>query len=227
MPVLVEVSKLSLDHAERHALVVACGKIVEQAKDGRLVAPLEHMLAPSETDVRWGAIEALTKIDTDDAAKALQPHLGEEADLIGNSKSPRFLGRHGIRDGYPYALEHMSEPYLREPALSGRSSTCVGRAPEELRKILDTSNDVAWNSATVRALGRLGVSDLAPRFLEIARDPKNPLAPSALIALGDLHETQALATVRVGLTSRSTELLSTASARAAGQLAALPGVTAR
>ena len=81
VPALVEVSKLSLDHAERHALVVACGKIVEQAKDGRLVAPLEHMLAPSETDVRWGAIEALTKIDTDDAAKALQPHLGEEADL--------------------------------------------------------------------------------------------------------------------------------------------------
>jgi hypothetical protein len=49
--------------------------------------------------------------------------------------------------------------------------------------------------------------------------------PSALVALGDLHETRAVATVRAGLASRNTELL-IASARAAGNLAALPGVTA-
>jgi hypothetical protein len=36
---------LSLDHAERYAFVMACRKIVEQFADGRLVAPLEHMLA--------------------------------------------------------------------------------------------------------------------------------------------------------------------------------------
>ena len=39
------------------------------------------MLAPTEPDVRWGATEALIKIDSDDAAKTLQPHLGEETDL--------------------------------------------------------------------------------------------------------------------------------------------------
>jgi hypothetical protein len=66
---------------------------------------------------------------------------------------------------------------------------------------------------------------LAPQFLEMARNAKNPLAPSALVALGDLHETKAVTTVRAGLASRNTELL-IASARAAGSLAALPGVTA-
>jgi HEAT repeat protein len=130
-----------------------------------------------------------------------------------------------MRDGYPYAIEHMSEPYLREHAISALAAIREPRAIGELRKILNTSNDVVWNSAAVRALGRLGVADLAPQFLEMARDAKNPVGASALIALGDLHETRALATVRVGLASRSTELL-TASARAAGELAALPGVKA-
>jgi HEAT repeat protein len=225
VPALVEVSKLSLDHAERHAFVMASQKIAEKAADGRLVAPLAGMLAPNEPEIRGNAIEALIKIDTDDAARALQPHLSEERDLTGKLKMAAFLGRHGIRDGYPYAIEHMSEPYLREDAISALGAIRDPRAATELRKILNTSNDVAWNSAAVRGLGRLGASDLAPQFLQMAQNAKNPLAPSALIALGDLKEAGAIAAVRAGLASRNTELL-TAAARAAGSLAALPGITA-
>jgi HEAT repeat protein len=222
-PALVEVSKRSLDHAEGYAFVMA-SKNVAEAADGRLIAPLASMLVPNEPDVRWGAIEALVKIDTDDAAKALEPHLGEETNLVGKLKIAEFLGRHGIRDGYPYAIEHMSEPYLREQAIAALAAIRDPRAAGELRKILATSNDVEWNSAAVRGLGRLGGADLAPQFLAMAGDAKS-LAPSALIALGDLHETGAIAAVRAGLGSRNTELL-TASARAAGNLAALPGVSA-
>jgi HEAT repeat protein len=225
VPALVEVSKLSLDHAERHAFVMASQKIAEKAADGRLVAPLGRMLAPNEPEIRGDAIGALIKIDTDDAARALQPHLSEERDLTGKLKMAAFLGRHGIRDGYPYAIEHMSEPYLREDAISALGAIRDPRAVPELRKILTTSNDVAWNSAAVRGLGRLGASDLAPQFLQMAQNAKNPLAPSALIALGDLKEASAIAAVRAGLASRNTELLA-AAARAAGSLAALPGVTA-
>jgi len=66
-------------------------------------------------------------------------------------------------------------------------------SPEEARAAaLETSNDIDWNSAAMRSLGRLGAVELAPQFLEIARNTKNPLAPSALIALGDLHEAKAL-----------------------------------
>ena len=87
------------------------------------------------------------------------------------------------------------------------------------------SNDIAWNSAAVRALGALGASDLAPQFLEMARNTGNPLGPSALIALGDLHEGKALEISRAGFASRNPERLA-ASARAAGNLVALPGVSA-
>ena len=59
----------------------------------------------------------------------------------------------------------------------------------------------------------------------MARNAKSPLAPSALIALSDLHEAKALEIVRAGLASRNTDML-TASARAAGNLVALPGVKA-
>ena len=200
-------------------------KNVAEAADDRLIAPLAGMLLPNEPDVRWGAIEALIKIDTDEAAKALEPHLGEETNLSGKLKIAEFLGRHGIRDGYPYAIEHMSEPYLREQAISALAAIRDPRAVGELRKILATSNDVEWNRAAVRGLGRLGAADLTPQFLAMAGDAKSPLAASALIALGDLHETRAIAMVRTGLGSRNAELL-TASARAAGSLVALPGVQA-
>jgi hypothetical protein len=96
----------------------------------------------------------------------------------------------------------------------------------ELRKILETSNDVAWNSAAVRALGALGASDLAPQFLEMAQDTTNPLGPSALIALGDLHEAKDIEITRAGFASRNAERLE-ASACAAGKLVALPGVSLR
>ncbi len=250
-PALLDAAKLHLEGAERYAFVLACRKV----RDARLVAPLAGMLVPNQRrtwwnmaealsgmdsdtedaavgplvpngrDIRWNAVDALIKIDTDDAAKALQPHLREEADLLRKLQIAEFLGRHGIRDGYPYAIEHMSEPGLREQAISALAAIRDPRAVGELRKILGTSNDVAWNSAAARGLGRLGAVDLAPRFLEMARNTKSPLAPSALIALGDLREARAVEIARTGFASRNTEML-TASARAAGNIVALVGVRA-
>jgi len=231
VPALLDASKLPLDRAERSAFVWACNEVAEAplADEHRsalqLVAPLARMLAPSDRDIRSTAVEALTKIDSDEAAKALQPHLRDETDLLRKLQIAEFLGRHGIRDGYPYAIEHMSEPYLREQAISALAAIREPRAVSELRKILQTSNDVAWNSAAVRGLGALGAVDLAPQFLEMARNARSPLAPSALIALGDLHEVKAIEIARAGFASRNTQML-TASARAAGKLVALPGVRA-
>ncbi len=221
VPALLDVARLTLNHGERQVFASACKKVA----DARLVAALAAMLVPAQQDIWWYAVDALIRIDTDDAAKTLQPHLLEETNLQRKIEIAEFLGRHGIRDGYPYAIEHMSEPYLREQAISALAAIPEPRAVGELRKILETSNDVAWNSAAVRALGALGASDLAPQFLEMAQDTGNPLGPSALIALGDLHEAKALEIARAGLASRNTERLA-ASARAAGNLLALPGVSA-
>lgn len=220
-PALVDAAKLTLNHDERQALVSAGKKVANP----QLVATLATMLVPTQQDIWWYAVDGLIKIDTDDAAKALQPHLLQETNLQRKLELAEFLGRHGIRDGYPYAIEHMSEPYLREKAISALAAIREPRAVGELRKILEMSNDIAWNSAAVRALGALGASDFAPQFLEIARNNGNPLGPSALIALGDLHEAKALEISRAGFASRNPERLA-ASARAAGNLVALPGVSA-
>jgi HEAT repeat protein len=221
VPALLDVAKLTLNHDERQAFASACKKVA----DARLVAALAAMLIPTQQDIWWYAVDAFIRIDTDDAARALQPHLLQETNLQRKIEIAEFLGRHGIRDGYPYAIEHMSEPYLREQAISALAAIRERRAVGELRKILEKSNDVAWNSAAVRALGALGASDFAPQFLEMAQDTGNPLGPSALIALGDLHEVKALEIARAGFASRNSERLA-ASARAAGNLVVLPGVSA-
>ncbi len=219
VPALLDISKLPLDHTERFVFAAACVK----SADPRLVAPLAGMLRPRQQDVWLKAVEALTKIDTDDAAKALQAHLRDEMHLLRKLEIAEFLGCHGIRDGYPYAIEHMSEPYLREQAVAALAAIREPRAGADLRKILQTSNDIAWNSAAVRALGRLGELELGPQFFDMARNAKNPLVASALIALADLGEAKGLEIVREGFTSRNNEVLS-ASARAAGKLLALPSV---
>ena len=92
-----------------------------------------------------------------------------------------------------------------------------------LREILETSNDVAWNTAAVRALGAMGSQEMTPKFLTLIDDLRNPLAPAALLALADLGERKAIDKTREGLGSRN-ERIVTASARAAAKLLALPGV---
>lgn len=218
-PALLEAAALPLDRTERAALAAAC----ERVPDARLVPTLATMLDPRQPDIRYHAVNALQTNDTAEAANALRPHLGEELELSRKLQLAEFLGRHGIRDGYPYAIEHMN-PYL-EQAVAALAAIREPKAVEQLRGILETSNDVRWNSAAVRALGRLGAKEFTAQFLKMAQDLKDPLAPSALIALADLGEPTALPIVRDGLSSRNDSMV-WAGARAAGKLLALPGVQA-
>jgi HEAT repeat protein len=190
------------------------------------VKPLALLLDPREGQTRFAAISALLEINTPTAARALKPHLREEIDLSQKLLMAGFLGRHGISDGYPYAIEHMSEPYLLEQAVAALAAIGDTRAIEESRKILTTSNDEAWNRAAIRVLGAMGVQRMTPGFLEIIKDWKNPLAPAALIALGDLGELQALPAIREALTSRSEEIV-VAAAQAAGKLIKKTGTDAK
>ena len=95
------------------------------------------------------------------------------------------------------------------------------RAVPELRRIWQTSNDLAWNAAAIRALARLGQADITPRLLELARLPGDPLAPSALVGLGYLGSPEALPIVQEAIGSRS-EALVIAAAEAAARLLARP-----
>jgi HEAT repeat protein len=218
---LLDVFKLELRLHEK----VAFARAAEKVADARLVPALSGMLSPRRPELRWQAMEALRKIDTGAAAEAVRPHLKEEEDLHRKLILAAFLGKHGLRDGYPYAMEHLSEPGLVEPAVTALAAMRDARAVPVLRDILKTSNDTTWNSAAIRALGALGEKEFSPQFLEIIQDLKNPLAPAALVALGDLGEAKALPKVREGLASRNAHVAH-ASARAAGKLLALPGVKA-
>jgi hypothetical protein len=110
---------------------------------------------------------------------------------------------------------------LREKAIAALAAIRDPRSIGELRRILDTSNDAEWNAAAIEALGTLGASDLDIRFLGIARDARSPLAPAALIALGNLHDNAALPVVRTALLSRQPDMVA-AGARAAGHLMGSP-----
>jgi HEAT repeat protein len=225
VPALLVLMHDSLTRDERRELVMACERVVEKTPDARLIPVLADALDPRQYELRWHAIDALRTINTDAAAQALQPRLREEQDLFRKLQIAEFLGRHQMRDGYAYAIEHMSEPSLREQAVAALGAIDEPKAVDALRNILKTSNDTAWNSAAIRALGRLKDKEVTRLCLQIVQDLKDPLAPSALIALGDLGEVNALANVRAAFESRKDDVV-TAGVRAAGKLLALPNVTA-
>jgi HEAT repeat protein len=220
-PALLEAARRSLDFTERTALAAACDRVA----DPTLVPILAALIDPTNLQVRWTALDALQKINTPEAARAAWPHLGEEGDLTRKLSLARFIGRHGYRAGYPYAIEHLADPNLRDVAVDALEAIREPKAIPELRAIWQRSNDLAWNGAAIQALGRLGQSDIASRLLELAQELKDPLTAPALIALGDLHEPRALPLVRAGLASRSDEVV-IASARAARKLLAQAGARA-
>jgi HEAT repeat protein len=214
-PVLLKFQDKDLSTPDQYQLAAACRKVAQPP----LVPLLSRMLDPRRDDTRAMALAALRAIDTDAAAKAVWPHLGEEGNLGTKLALAEFLGRHGYRDGYVFAIEHMSEPNLLDEAIDALAAIREPKAVAELRKIWDTSHDVAWNAAAIRALGRLGQADLAERFLAVAQDLRNPLAPYALIALADIGEPKVLAPLREALSSRSDDIV-IAAIRATGKLLA-------
>jgi hypothetical protein len=220
-PALLEAARRSLDFPERIALAAACQRVA----DPKLVPVLAILIDPSNLQVRWTALDALQRINTPEAARAAWPHLVEEADLTRKLRLAEFIGRHGYRGGYPYAIEHLADPALRDVAVDALDAIREPKAIPELRTIWQRSNDLAWSAAAILALGRLGQSDIASRLLELAQELKDPLTAPALIALGDLKELRALPLVRAGLVSRSDEVV-IAAARAARRLLEVPGARA-
>ncbi len=217
VPALLTAAALPLTSRERRTWAESAHRLCEHQPDARLVPALSQLLDPRDATLRHHAAEALLHINTAEAARALQPHLREELDLHRKLQFAELLGRHGLRDGYPYAIEHLSESHLLDQAIAALAAIREPKAADELKKILETSNDFLWNRAALRALGRLGEKSIVPRCLELAGNAKSPLAPSALLALGDLAEPKALPLVRDGLGSRSDEMVR-AACRAASTL---------
>ena len=223
IPLLIDLWKSPLNAYERQTFASVCRKICvdNHHPDPRFIEPLQTMLSPSFQG-REESISALRAIDTNEAAAALKPHLVEEANLGVKLAMAEMLGRHGIGDGFPYAMEHLSEPWLLDGAIKALAAIQKsGAGPDarpQLKNILETSNDTGWNSAAIRALGGLGATDLSPKFLELAGDFRNPLAIPALLGLADLGEPKVVGLIINGLNSRNDRIVR-AAAQAAAKLA--------
>lgn len=203
----------ALTSSEQVAFVRAC----EDRPSPELVSALSTMLDPRQQGLRRMAADLLLKIDTRDAARAVQPHLAEEADLGYKLTLAAFLGRHGFDNGYPYALEHMSDQRYLEAAVVAIAAIGKADSADQLLDVYRNSNDPDWKQAAVRALGLLGHEPFKDELTMLTRDLSHPLAPAALQARADLGDTQVLGLLPTALTSRN-EAVVIAAARAAATL---------
>lgn len=207
--------ELGLTTTEKEAFVRAS----RWAPAPELAPALGDMLDPRRAYVqlRQLAGELLMEIDTRAAAQALRPHMPTEQDLLRKLRFAAFLGRHGFDDGYPFALEHLSEPRYLEAALEAIAGIAKPGTAEQLLDIYARSNDREWKRAAVRGLGLLRHAAFAEELGALTRDPKHPLAAAALLARADFGDVDAVELLPAALASRS-EVLVIAGARAAAKL---------
>ena len=207
--------ELGLTRAEKEAFVRAS----RRAPAPELAPALGEMLDPRRdyVQLRRLAAELLMDIDSRAAAQALRPHMPTEQNLVRKLRFAAFLGRHGFDDGYPFALEHLSEPRYLEAALEAIAGIARPGTAEQLLDIYASSNDRDWKRAAVRGLGLLGHAAFAEELVALTRDPKHPLASAALLARADLGDVEVIELLPAALESRS-EAVVIAAARAAVRL---------
>lgn len=199
--------------AEQQAFVQAC----EQNPAPGLASALANMLDPRRARLRRLATDLLMEIDTKAAAESIRPHLAEELDLAHKLRLAAFLGRHGFDDGYPYALEHMSDPRYLEASVEAVGAIEQPGSEQQLLDIYRNSNDLAWKHAAVRALGLLDHEPFREELITLTRDESHPLVAPAVLARADMGDMELIDALPAALSSRS-EAVAVAAARAAAEL---------
>ena len=210
--------EIGLTTSEQEAFVQAC----EHTPSPQLVPALTDMLDPRHRRLRRLAANLLMQIDTKAAAQALRPHMADETDLAYKLRLAAFLGGHGFDDGYPYALEHMSDPRYLEVAVEAVATIKKPGSADQLLDIYRNSNDLGWKRAAIRGLGLLGHEPFHDELVFLTRDQTHPLAPAALQARADMGDVKVIELLPAALSSRS-EAVAVAAARAAAKVLAQPG----
>lgn len=205
--------EIGLTTSEQEAFVQAC----EHTPSPQLVSALTDMLDPRHQRLRRLAADLLMEIDTKAAAQALRPHMPDETDLAYKLRLAAFLGGHGFDDGYPYAIEHMSDPRYLEAAVNAVATIEKSGSANQLLDIYRNSNDLDWKRAAIRALGLLRHTAFQDELMVLTRDQAHPLAPSALQARADMGDLNVIELLPAALSSRS-EAVAVAAARAAASV---------
>jgi HEAT repeat protein len=130
----------------------------------------------------------------------------------------RVLGRHGIQDGYTFAIEHIADPGMTQLAADALAAIRDDRTRVELWRVLETSHDRNWNTAALAGLAAVKDARVKPRLFEILKNPRDPLLVAAATAAGDLGDAEALPLLGPLAASRNSQVAQ-AALRAVGALA--------
>jgi hypothetical protein len=206
---------VELTPAEQDAYVRAC----DHNPSSELVSALANMLDPRNYELRRLAADLLMRIDTKAAAAVLKSQLASEPDLAYKLQLATFAGRHGFDDGYAYAIEHMSDPRYVDTAAEALAAINKAGSTQHVLGIYQTSNDLDWKRAAIRALGLLGHNAFQSELGNLTRDLSHPLAPAALLARADLDDISVMQLLPAALSARS-EAVTVAAARSSGKLLA-------
>jgi HEAT repeat protein len=202
-------------HQQQMAVAYAFG----QLKDPRAVPVLVEWLRDPNQYLRGSALAALTAIGDDAAVAAVRLRLKAEPDLSLKLRMATMLGRHGLHDGYAFAIEHVADPGLTEIAVESLGSIREERTRDELWKILETSHDRRWNSAALAGLVAVGDPKVKDRLFGILKNSRDPLLADVLAAAGQLGDADALPLL-VPLVASRNQQVAYAALRTVGKLAA-------
>lgn len=185
---------------------IELARAFEKIADPRAAGLLSIWLRDRSLAVREQAFAALEAINTQTAVTAVRLRLKAEPHLPLKLRMARFLGRHGIQDGYPFAIEHIADSGLTELAAEALATIRDDRAQKELWQILETSHDHAWNGAALVGLAAVGDDGVKPRLVEILENPRDPLVPQTATAAGYLKDPDALPRLSVLIGSRNIDV---------------------
>ena len=173
---LVRLAALPLKDSERYLVASRASDVCNRTPDERLVAPLSRWLDPDEPDTRRAAVDALLTIGSPAAARALQPRIAQEQNLRTKLRIAELLGKNGMRDGYAYAIEHVSEADLTDQAVAALLAD-ASASEQTRRAALDTLlalKDPRLDRALLNAAGdaNLERSDLLTQVERLLRERK-------------------------------------------------------
>lgn len=179
-------------------------------RDDRAVPILAAWLRGRDTLLKEVALSALEEIDSPAAAQQARLALRTEGELLLKLRLCRFLGRHGIRDGFPIALEHLSDGGYSIPAALALAALDDPRTEESLSQILEAQPSNRWRAAALTGL--VAVNDAAAKeeLLTILADDRHPLIVEATLAVGLSDDPSLLEPLAPLIKSRNRQIALTA-----------------
>jgi hypothetical protein len=79
-----------------------------------LLALLQPRLSHQDVWTRWSALQAIGRMEGDEALAEIRRRMADEADEVREAAA-QILCRRGLREGVPLALEHSGKPYRPLP----------------------------------------------------------------------------------------------------------------